>query len=146
MSLNLTDEFVSSFETYVRVSGGSQTIDDDRKSVSRQMAEIPVDEFVAMMAEVPHDVAAIFSGVVKVVATPKDMALLSHTNGDGLRINLGARADLDALPLSVVPDHPAAELFRGMLETIPGCELYLNVAMLLYWAQSQPGIRPYLCR
>ena len=109
-------EFDQSFSGYVIRE--KTYVDDHRPMVIEKYLELPPEKLVAYMAEVPYDIAAILSGVVKV-------------NSSG---------ELES-------SNPAAvRLIDGMKEIPWGKELCEHIAAYLKWASEQPDLKRFLCK
>lgn len=137
-----TTEFTSSFYSYVRPTDDG--IADNRADAARKMAAIPPSDFIELMRDVPHDVAAIFSGCVR-VKDASTIATFASMKPKNLEEAIGLLKSCGNLPLVAEPNHPAGALFDAMIATKEGCLLYRDVATLLAWGREQPGMRVHFC-
>lgn len=131
-------EFEASFAAYVRpdADGG---LNDYRDRAAREMAVVPVD-MIGEFMEVA-DLAAVFSCCVGVRAPASDLVELE---GDDLFDTLRTLRHNDALPLQATAGHPAEKMLVDLIDSPEGCLLYLQLAMILEWASTQPGMRVHM--
>lgn len=131
-------EFQLAFQATVR------TDQDLREETARQMAALNVSVFMEQMADVPHDVAAIFSGAIAVCDQIAWSDVLPQ-KGPARVIALKRLRAAGQVPFRYVSEnHPAKALFEALLERPDGIALCAAVSRYLAWALQQPSYRPYL--
>ena len=135
------EEFKDVFGAYCRVDAGGALI-DTRDAVARKLAERTAVEIVRFDME-PCDVAAIFSGCVRVAMNDSLMQVKALT-AEKLQKRLTDLAETKRLPLAVMPGHPAECLFISLLSSSDGCVLYRDIALALEGAAEDEEIRPHL--
>lgn len=134
-------EFGNSLVVYMRTDDDGE-VDDTRGEIASDMATQSADVFLQMMADVPYDVAAIFSGCAGV--HERSLLEVRNLKGAVLKERLVEQRERRALPLRFVDGHPAAQLFEGFLTSVRGCTLYRDVAVLLARGFQDCAIRHLL--
>jgi hypothetical protein len=132
-------EFLATLAVYVRTTDGA--LSDTRDSAAQKYAEIDPESLAEMVPA--HDLAAIFSGVVK-VSHQKSLAALKTAKVKQLQALLTAQAHDGKLPLEAVPGHPACQMLADLAAHEKGRVLYRDMALLLNEAAKDHSLRPYL--
>lgn len=122
-------EFGNSLAALVRTDEDGE-VNDTRDQIARSMAAQSVTMFLDTMADVPYDVAAMFSGCAGV--RERSLLEVRMLKGDALKERLVDQSERCALPLRFADDHQMAQhLFEDFLDSKRGCVLYRDVALLL---------------
>lgn len=121
-------EFGNSLVALVRTDDDGE-VNDTRDETARGMAAYDTEVLLKTMADVPYDVAAIFSGCAGV--RERSLFEVRALEGEELMERLVEQRERRALPLRFVDGHRGADLFEAFLESIKGCVLYRDVAVLL---------------
>lgn len=122
-------EFGNSLGALVRTDEDGE-VNDMRDGLAHGATRQTVAVFLDTMADVPYDVAAIFSACAGV--NERSLFEIRALEGNALKERLVLQQGRGALPLRFADDHRMAHhLFEGFLASVAGCELYRDVALLL---------------
>lgn len=134
-------EFGNSLVALVRTDDDGE-LNDTRDEIARGMTAYDTEVFLKLMADVPYDVAALFSACAGVCE--RSLFEVRTLKGDVLKARLVDQWERRALPLRFVDGHPAEQLFEGFLMSVRGCTLYRDVAVMLARGYEDRAIKHLL--
>lgn len=138
----LVREFSASLGVHVRDDGEGGLV-DERDERAREMADRSAEELADLMGEVPQDLAVMIScGISRVHESRVDRIMFLQEGR--LTAALQQMHRSGTLPLQAKLDHPVQGLLERLVETIAGCILYRDMAVILLWASRESEVRGLL--